>query len=107
MAIEVTLDFAGPSEAQANPRLVARVVKPGRSGWVKTGVSWGLLDSWQVEHGRFVPAHVGILRRMYALYSATTSSGALRHYYYSSARADVTIDLTSFDRSIWRPLPLP
>jgi hypothetical protein len=99
MAIEVTLDPGTTPGGPSNPRLLARLVRLGRAGWVKSGVSWSALDAGQVERGGFVSAHVDVLRRMYALHDATARLGVRRYYYSSSA--DRTIDLTDFDRSLW------
>ncbi|TDV40084.1 DEAD/DEAH box helicase [Actinophytocola oryzae] len=53
LAIELSL--AG------EPRAYARVVRPGRSGWVAGGLSWTRLE------GDFLPAHVRLLRELYGL----------------------------------------
>jgi len=42
-------------------RVYARVVRPGRTGWASTGVSWVRLE------GDYLPDHVRLLKELYAL----------------------------------------
>jgi superfamily II DNA or RNA helicase len=99
LAIEVTLDSGTPAGNQSNALVQARLVRRGRKGWVRSGVSWGALDSWQMEHGGFAGDHVDVLRELYALHQASARPASRRYYY--STNADQTIDLTTVDRSLW------
>ncbi|MGH8920923.1 MAG: SWIM zinc finger family protein, partial [Actinomycetes bacterium] len=84
--------------APAGLMLSARVVRPGRSGWVGGGLTWSKLAS-PYSVGQYQPAHVRLLRELYALHrSATDPSG----YHYSSYQQDKTIDLASVEgRQLW------
>jgi superfamily II DNA or RNA helicase len=96
LAIELTLESTGAPGRPTDPRLLARLVRQGRNGWVKSGVSWGELESWQVSRSGLATEHVQVARELYALHRATTQ----RFHYYSSG-ANKTIDLTALDRSLW------
>ena len=86
----------GAAPGVAVPRLAARLVRPGRGGWVVGGLSWSkLAHPWQV--GEYRPAHVRLLHELYALY--TTRAGAPRYAGYGD---DKVIDLAEIDsRHLW------
>ncbi|HEX4723766.1 MAG TPA: DEAD/DEAH box helicase [Pseudonocardiaceae bacterium] len=92
LAVELTLaEGGGPTV-----RLSARLVRPGRTGWVAGGLSWGKLQS-SYQLGEFVPEHVRLLREMYALYRSGLSSHA--YGYYCDER---TIDMSAFESNrLW------
>ncbi len=92
LAIELRLDLGGPV------KLMARIMRRGRNGWVNGGLSWNGLDSWQVERDDYPANQVRVLRELYALYQS--AGGRPRHTYYSSGTVK-TIDLTTFDRTLW------
>jgi superfamily II DNA or RNA helicase len=80
----------------AGPRLQARVVRPGRNGWVGGGLSWSKLNYLHLfqEH---VASHVRLLAEMYAVYRAQGN-----HYSYGDEK---TVNLAAFDsRSLWAML---
>jgi superfamily II DNA or RNA helicase len=78
LAIELTL--TGSS-------VFARVVRPGRSGWVSGGLSWSRLD------GGYVPAHVRLVRELYALYRADDRYGG---------HDERAVDLSTFESTrLW------
>ena len=94
LAVELSLS-AGHSRSVA---LSARVVRPGRTGWVGGGMSWRNVAS-HYSLGDCAPAHVRVLRELYALHSA--GSGPSRYHYGGSDR---TIDLAGVGRGLWSVL---
>ncbi len=97
LAIELSLAMPPPAAAQrrpvptVGPRLLARLVRPGRTGWVGGGMSWGQLESPYHFTG-CRSSHVRLVQELYALYRSR--AGATSYYY--SARDDRTIDLAAF-----------
>ncbi len=92
LAIELTLApgtrFPG-SAAGPTLRVSARLVRPGRNTWVNSGLSWSRLGhSYYFDD--YLPAHVRLLRELYALYRSHGD-----HFGYSSEVR--SIDLSSFD----------
>jgi superfamily II DNA or RNA helicase len=83
-------------------QLWARVVRPGRTGWVAGGLNWGRLDSLHcVDGGEYEAPHVRLLRELYLLYRLSTGSGAYDHYY---PRNDRSIDLAAINSRLWSVL---
>jgi superfamily II DNA or RNA helicase len=99
LAIELTLEPGVPLTASANPRLIARVVRQGRRGWVNGGLSWGALDSWQVEQAGHPADQLLVLRGLHALHRSVAGRRQFQSYY--SGGSDKTIDLAAFDRPLW------
>ena len=81
LAVELSLSGGGPDGVD----LSARIVRPGRTGWVGGGLSWRTLPSQQVI-GDCRADHVRVLRELYALH---TAGGGHPGYRYGA-----------FDRSI-------
>jgi hypothetical protein len=78
------------------PKLLARLVRPGRSGWVGGQMSWGRLNS-SYYFNDCQASHVQLLRELYALHNSRSSVTS-----YYSTRGDKTIDLATFDsRRLW------
>ena len=99
LAIEITLE-AGVSPGSSITRwLTATIVRPGRKGWVNGGLSWGALDSWQVQQADYVADHLLVLQQLYALYRARAGVNGHRAYYSSSP--DKAIDFAAFGRPVW------
>jgi superfamily II DNA or RNA helicase len=92
LAIELSLSAcrAGASA------LSARIVRPGRTGWVAGGMTWHRLE-YSTRDCR--PAHVRVLKELYAL---STAGGGVSGYYYG--RNDRTIDLGGVGRGLWSVL---
>jgi len=95
LAIELTLSAdVRPARATAvggaAARLQARLVKPGKTGWVGSGLSWSRLSTLQPYDDYRAP-HVGLLRELYALYQSRSHAPA---YGYGEERL---IDLAAFD----------
>jgi hypothetical protein len=98
LAIEVTLSSAGSTTAHRSPvagNVWARLVRPGRNGWVSGGLSWTKLSNLHYG-GEYIAAQVRLLQELYAIYrSGKGSSG----YYYGE---DKSIDLATFNsRQLW------
>ncbi|MDT3440375.1 MULTISPECIES: DEAD/DEAH box helicase [unclassified Pseudofrankia] len=92
LAVELSL----VSDAGADPRVTARLVRQGRTGWVNA-VSWDQLTAWH-HVTDYAPAHVQLLREMFALSRARQSS-----YPYGYRQGDGRrLDLSTFDsRALW------
>jgi len=91
LAVELSLS-AGHLRAVA---LSARIVRPGRTGWVAGGMSWRQM-AMHYSLDDCVAEHVQVLRELYALHSA--GGGASAHHY---SGYDRTIDLAVVGRGLW------
>jgi superfamily II DNA or RNA helicase len=81
-----------PAADQAPLRLVARLVRPGKSsGWVGGDLSWGKLDGLRYSH-EHSEQQVRLLRELYVLYQACGSRGGYYGYHYGDDRS---IELSS------------
>jgi superfamily II DNA or RNA helicase len=90
LAVELTLSDGN------HPALIARLVQPGRNGWVGTGLSWTKLGSPQ-HYLSHLPSHVRVLQDIYSVYKSRDHQ---RDYY--SYRDEKTIDLSAFaSRQLW------
>jgi superfamily II DNA or RNA helicase len=100
LAIELTLS-ADPGQVRASssataPGLLARLVRPGRNGWVSGGLSWTNLTT-SYHYSEYLASHVRLLQEMYAVYKSRESRSG--YYSYSDEK---TIDLAAFDsRRLW------
>ncbi|HYZ07255.1 MAG TPA: DEAD/DEAH box helicase [Pseudonocardiaceae bacterium] len=97
LGIELTLSGAPGSVSVpgAGPKLLARLVQPGKTGWVGGGLSWSMLGSLR-HYGDYRASHVRLLHELYALYQARVNPVS-----YYSYRTDKTIDLATFGRQLW------
>ncbi len=106
LGIELTLvpdarpAFSGDlAAADAPPRLMARLVRPGRKGWVAGTLSWAKLDS-QYGYDGWPAPQVQLLQEIYAVYRAR--SGQPCYYGYGYGGDDKSIDLSAFEsRQLW------
>ena len=88
---------ARPGSAAAQPRLLARLLRPGRTGWVVGSVSWSKVESgYQLTDCH--QAHLELLRELYLTHQ--TRSASPGYHYYSSAEVK-TIDLAGLGARIW------
>ena len=101
LAIELSLSLSPPAagavatRVPAAPKLLARLVRAGRSGWVNGGLSWGRLDS-PYYYGDYQASHVQLLRELYVLHRAHNPAPS----YYP--REDKSIDLAALSgRRLW------
>ncbi len=103
LAIELTLSAphhpprGHPGWPDPVRRLLARLVRPGRNGWIAGGVSWSQLSTLHYS-GEYHAAQVRLLREVYALYRSGREQFA---YPYGEDR---TIDLAAFDSAHLWPL---
>ncbi|GAA0219067.1 DEAD/DEAH box helicase [Saccharothrix mutabilis subsp. mutabilis] len=92
LAVELTLAqgrYGGPATA-----VHARIVRQGKTGWVRSGLSWNRLGRYHVSGYRAV--HVELLRELCALHMA--GAGADHNSYYDAT----TIDLASIESAkLW------
>ncbi len=89
----------GSAETGPAVKVLARLVTPGKNGWVGGGLSWTKLSSLH-HHGGYVPAHVRLLREMYAVYRSGSSSSSYQSYY--SYGDEKSIELSAFEsRQLW------
>jgi superfamily II DNA or RNA helicase len=104
LGIELTLvpdarpAFSGDLTADdAPPRLMARLVRPGRKGWVAGSLSWTRLDS-QYGYDGWPAPQVQLLQEIYAVYRARSQP----FYYGYGYGDDKSIDLSAFEsRQLW------
>jgi superfamily II DNA or RNA helicase len=76
-----------------SPALLARPVRPGRTGWVNGGIAWNKLGALHLYH-EYVESHVRLLQEVYAVYRSRD-----RYFSYGD---DKSIDLSMFDsRQLW------
>jgi superfamily II DNA or RNA helicase len=106
LAIELQLSVAAPTRPaphhptdQGPPRVLARLVRPGRNTWVGKGLSWTKLPQIR-EHSA---EQLRILKEIYALYKSRDVTGYSYSYSpYGSYGDETTIDLSRFDsRQLW------
>ncbi|CAN5415713.1 DEAD/DEAH box helicase [soil metagenome] len=102
LRIHTPVGTTGPAwsaVADLGPRLVARIVRPGRSTsgrqWVAGEVSWSRLDSWYAKD--HPPDHLRLLRQLRSLHDARTEA----HTYGSRPTA---IDLGDVGPALWQLL---
>jgi superfamily II DNA or RNA helicase len=93
LGIELTLAADPRRRFPATPRLLARVVRPGRNGWVSGGLGWSKLGSLHLFH-EYAEPQVRLLQEIYAIFRSRD-----RRFAYGD---DKTIDLSMFDsRQLW------
>jgi superfamily II DNA or RNA helicase len=87
----------GPMAGQAPPRLIARLVRPGKNGlWVGGDLSWVRLEVVRYS-GDYSEQQVRLLRELYVLYQASGGRGSYYHY-----GNDRSIELSSVgSRQLW------
>ncbi|HEX5119756.1 MAG TPA: SNF2-related protein [Pseudonocardiaceae bacterium] len=96
LAVELTLSAnSSPHATRGSVRVLARLVAPGRNGWVGGGLSWTKLAS--PHYGsEYLPAHLRLLRELYAIYRSGNPYGGQRY------GEEKSIDLTAFEsRQLW------
>jgi superfamily II DNA or RNA helicase len=102
LAIELTTSLPKPSQytrdLPMSPRLIARIVQPGKTGWVARGLTWSQVS--MLQHRMYRRSHVRLLQQLYGAYRAQRL--ATSSYYSSSYGDDKTIDLAGFEsRQLW------
>jgi len=102
LAIELTLAATasprfGAATAQPALTVSARLVKPGKNGWVGA-LTWGRLDSYHSTG--YVTSHVRLLREMLSVYRSARSHYG-DYYHHSDEK---TLDLPAFDSHRLWPL---
>ncbi|MCA1672814.1 MAG: SWIM zinc finger family protein, partial [Actinobacteria bacterium] len=109
LAIELTLSSTPDPTSHRSPKpgtgpkLLARLVRPGKTGWVSGGLSWSKLGSLHYQ-GDYRASHVRLLHELYALYQSHTGPSGYYSYGYSYGD-DKTIDLAAFgSRQLWAML---
>ncbi|HYZ38130.1 MAG TPA: SWIM zinc finger family protein [Pseudonocardiaceae bacterium] len=98
LAIELSLSVpptvAAGTRAPGTPQLLARLVRPGRSGWVNGGLSWSRLES-PYSYGDYRASHMQLLRELHALHRSQNPAPS----YY--VRDDKSIDLGRLSGRLW------
>ena len=96
--LAIQLSLAGPpTAAGAGPALSARLVKPGRTGWVGAGLGWNNLERANYR-GEYDRSHVLLAREIFALYRARSAD----HHGYYGYHDEKTINLAGIDsRHLW------
>jgi len=96
IGVELTV-AATPGRVSVKPTLkvVARLVTPGRNGWVAGGLAWSRLTT-PYYYSEYRGSHVRLLRELYALHRSHDNSYS---YGYGDQK---TIDLATFEsRQLW------
>jgi superfamily II DNA or RNA helicase len=108
LAIEVSLrdlDQARQGAARADRRperliVNARLVQPGKNGWVAGQVGWGKLDWLRYQSG-YAADQLALLRELYWTFQVSSSTGYYGGYGYGSGDQRY-IDLARFEsRQLW------
>lgn len=96
LGLQFEVTPSGPNDA-AGLRIALRPVVPGRTGWVRTGISWSTLHYAYVGRSKQIERHRRLLGEIVRLaHSGTDPYG----YYYGGQRQ--TIFLDDFEsRRIW------
>jgi len=99
IAIELSVPSAGRPEAGSSRRLVARLVRPGKTGgWASGGLTWSGLDTAHYRDD-FRPDHVRMLKELYAVYRSRETRSSYSYYGY---RDDKSIELSACEsRQLW------
>ena len=96
LALELSVLPAARSGAV--PRLLARLMRPGKTGgWVNGGLTWSGLDTAEYRPESPRPDHVRLLQELYALSAGPRTS----YRYYGDAK---TLDLSMFESAQLWPL---
>jgi superfamily II DNA or RNA helicase len=101
LAIELTLAGGAGEVRWGGPAplsLTARLVRPGRNGWVAGDLSWGRLEALRHAPG-YSAQQVRLLRELYALHQASSDS---RGYYGYQYGQDRSIEFSAIgSRQLW------
>ncbi|HWG13074.1 MAG TPA: DEAD/DEAH box helicase [Streptosporangiaceae bacterium] len=89
LAVELALTGGASEVTWGGPvplSLTARLVRPGRNGWVAGDLSWARLEALRGSPGHS-SQQVRLLRELYALYQASSEHGGLHGYQYGQDRS--------------------
>ncbi|WP_236647356.1 DEAD/DEAH box helicase [Micromonospora sicca] len=95
VGLQFDLAAAGQAGAESSWRIALRPVVPGRSGWVRSGISWSNLGYAWYGQPRRVERHWQLLKEILAL-----STAAEDRHYYSGYQQMVYLDAFA-SRRIW------
>ena len=103
LAIELSLSpttqprtGSGAAATVSAPKLLARLVKPGKNAWVRGGLTWSTLSTLHY-YGDYDKSQVRLLQELHAMYRLRSDSS--RYYSYSD---DKRIDLAAVEsRQLW------
>ena len=93
--VPLALELSLSAGRAGSVTLSARIVRPGRTGWVAGGLTWHSVAS-HYSTGDCDETHARVLRELYALHNA----GSGHHY----GGYDRTIDLATVGRGLWSVL---
>jgi superfamily II DNA or RNA helicase len=101
LAIELALSGGAGQASWGGPAplgLTARLVRPGRGGWVGGDLSWARLDTLR-RGSAHSDQQVRLLRELYALYQASSEHRGLHGYVWGQDR---TIEFSAIgSRQLW------
>jgi superfamily II DNA or RNA helicase len=84
------------SSGQAGPKLSAKPVRPGKTGWIAGGLNWGQFALSYYMH-EYSPEQVRALSEFYSLYQSGARTSAYTYYGGNSA-----MNLSEFEsRHLW------
>jgi len=93
LAVELSIKLTGGGGA---PRLFARLMRPGKRGWINGQLTWSDLD---YDYGRGHRSdHRALARELLAAQRARRGAGSSRYYYYG---ADKALDLSDCSPRLW------
>lgn len=95
LAVELSVSAPTPGYRGDDHRLLARLQRPGRSGWVAGGLTWTKLDSAGYSVQEYRPDQVRLLQELYAM---ARPARTVASYY---AVQDKTIDLAGVGPRLW------
>jgi len=99
IAIELALQPGGVPE-RGGLRLLARLMRPGAGGrWVTSSLSWGGLDSWNVQRSGLRPDHLALVRELHAAHRSRQQRAS--YLSYGSRGTEKTLDLSECGAQLW------
>ena len=90
LGIELALTEGNTGSGASALRLTARLVTPGRNGWVYANLAWGRLNQSH-QMAEYLAEHVRLLRELYAVYGSDRE-GQDHSYGYYGPYADRQVD---------------
>lgn len=93
--LAIELSFFDGDRHGHQPKLFARLVRPGkRGGWVAGDLSWSALDHWVLYGGDYLEQHVRLALELRALTKLRGGAFVYQHYHHADEKS---IDLAACD----------
>ena len=78
-------------------RLVGRIMRPGKNGWINGGLTWDHVDGWRARTGDHRPEHLRVLRELRAAHMASVT----QVYTYGFGPTTRDLNLTAVGAQLW------